>query len=365
MNYGKLDLQRFKPGAMVRCNGGFHVVADPFRMPFYALKNAFSPVGSFMDKLRVLSLRNNLLQGPPESTLNQQESTVLQYLQEKGFTRTMIERFFRPFYQGIFLAPLSEQSARVFAYVFRMFSAAPVSLPRHGIGQFTAQLANSLPGCVSIELGRQVKQIAINSVRVLNSENGAEEIISTPATIVATDGPAAVRLLEGKIKTNTSRGSICIYFESPSPPPIEGPILVLNGIGEEDGPVNNMFVPTSVSKSYAPEGKTLISTTIVGNAINKTDADLEEAVREQMSRWFGEDEVKQWWMLRVYRIPHSQTAQDPDFIFQREVTVGDGIFVCGDHRNAPTVNGALSSGQLAAKEAIEYLSESRIEVVAC
>jgi hypothetical protein len=35
------------------------------------------------------------------------------YLRDaQGFGEGMIGRFFRPFYQGIFLAPLSEQSSR-------------------------------------------------------------------------------------------------------------------------------------------------------------------------------------------------------------------------------------------------------------
>lgn len=33
LNYKKLDLQKFDPGAVVRYNGGFHLVSDPIRKP--------------------------------------------------------------------------------------------------------------------------------------------------------------------------------------------------------------------------------------------------------------------------------------------------------------------------------------------
>lgn len=31
LNYKKLNLQRFDPGALVRCDGAFHLVSDPIR----------------------------------------------------------------------------------------------------------------------------------------------------------------------------------------------------------------------------------------------------------------------------------------------------------------------------------------------
>jgi len=60
------------------------------------------------------------------------ECTTAEYLRKEGFTSSMIDRFFSPFYQGIFLAPLEEQSSRMFEYVFRMFLSAPASLPSKG-----------------------------------------------------------------------------------------------------------------------------------------------------------------------------------------------------------------------------------------
>lgn len=33
LNYKLLDLQRFDPGAVVRYDGGFHLVSDPIRKP--------------------------------------------------------------------------------------------------------------------------------------------------------------------------------------------------------------------------------------------------------------------------------------------------------------------------------------------
>lgn len=49
--------------------------------------------------------------------------------------------------QGIYLAPLSEQSSRMFEFVFKMFAERGISLPKAGIGAVSDQLASQLkPG---------------------------------------------------------------------------------------------------------------------------------------------------------------------------------------------------------------------------
>lgn len=60
------------------------------------------------------------------------EVTTEEYLRKEGFSDLMIDRFFRPFYQGIFLGDLKEQSSRMFEFLFRMFVSGPASLPSAG-----------------------------------------------------------------------------------------------------------------------------------------------------------------------------------------------------------------------------------------
>lgn len=239
----------------------------------------------------------------------------------------------------------------MFRFIFRMFAEAPASLPAAGIGAVAKQMRKSLPSNVDLRLNSPVCKVSEGHVQV------GEEVYDAPVVILATEGPEAVRLLGSRISTTSSRGSICLYFSSDRPSPVDEPILVLNGDGPEDGPVNNMFVPSQVAPSYAPAGKTLISTTIVGDELGQSDKALEEAVRRQMSKWFGAEEVGHWVHLATYRIPHSQPSQSPDFVFERETCLGDGLFVCGDHRNSPTLHGAIMSGRAAAKEALNYFAD--------
>lgn len=313
-------------------------------------------MGSVMDKLRVALLRTKLISVPLETVLHPSEPSVPldRHLQNIGFSIPFINAFFRPFYQGIFLAPLKDQCSHMFNFVFRMFAEGAASLPKNGIGAVSQQMLTSLPKSVEVKLNSAVSSVSAGQVVA----HGV--IYEAPVVIVATEGPEAVRLLGGKFSTNSSRGSICLYFSSNKAAPLSRGMLVLNGNGNEEGPVNNMFVPSQIAPSYAPPGKTLISTTIVGDELGQSDSDLEISVRKHMAGWFGQQEVDEWKLIRIYRIRHSQSAQGPDYIFDRGVSVGDGIFVCGDHRNSPTLHGAILSGETGAKEAMMHIESLKI-----
>lgn len=354
LDYDLLHLKQFLPGAAIHVASGFHILSDPFRAPILAVRGLFGPIGNISDKIRVALLRLSLDSTPLDDVYKSNVSKPLdEHLSSLGFSTAFVSQFFRPFYQGIFLSTLQEQSAAMFSFVFKMFSSAPASLPAAGMAEVPRQMYQKLPeSLVKVSLNSPVLRVSSGEV-VLNDNQ--ETRLSAPVVIVATDGPQAARLLGGDI-ISSSRGSICLYFTKKGPAPLHKPILVLNG-DPDDGPVNNMFFPSVVAPSYAPSGHTLISTTIVGDELLKSDEELEEAVRQQMSRWFGKEEVSEWIFLKSYRIPHSQTPQSPHFSFDQNVSVGDGVFVCGDHRDTPTVNGAIHSGRRAATAALSYLNK--------
>ena len=56
LDYAALDLKPLLPGALIRVDGRFHRVVDPWRRPIEAALNALAPVGSLADKARVARL---------------------------------------------------------------------------------------------------------------------------------------------------------------------------------------------------------------------------------------------------------------------------------------------------------------------
>ena len=83
------------------------------------------------------------------------------------------------------------------------------------------------------------------------------------------------------------------------------------------------------------------------------DGDLESAARTQLRGWWG-DAVDSWQHLRTYRIAHGQPDQNPPLHPKRSVSLGDGLFVCGDHRDTGSIQGALFSGRRCAEAVLGH-----------
>jgi predicted NAD/FAD-dependent oxidoreductase len=73
-----------------------------------------------------------------------------------------------------------------------------------------------------------------------------------------------------------------------------------------------------------------------------------QAVIQDLARWFGEEAVKKFKHLKTYRIPFAQPSQAPPTDLCKSASAGPGLFVCGDHRTAATLEGAIVSGLRAA-----------------
>ncbi|MEM0924731.1 MAG: FAD-dependent oxidoreductase, partial [Planctomycetota bacterium] len=53
LDYEALRLRAFEPGALIRKDGRFRRLGDPWRRPLQAVSTALSPVGTLADKLRI------------------------------------------------------------------------------------------------------------------------------------------------------------------------------------------------------------------------------------------------------------------------------------------------------------------------
>lgn len=344
LDYKALGLRSFTPGALVRFGGNFHYVADPFRRPFDAIAGIFSPVGSLIDKFRVGLLRESVVDGRWQDRFREKETTTLESLGESGFSSKIVERFFRPFLGGVFLESDLTTSSRFFRFVFRMFSLGESTLPAEGMEAIPKQIAARLPED-SIRLGAKVVRIEANGVEI---EGG--EFIEGAAVVVAAEGHAAARLLGQKFDGEWN-GTTCIYFAADEAPEYK-PILILNGEGS--GPINNICFPANVAPSYSPSGKALISVTLIG--AGHPPEETVRAVRGQLTEWYG-GRVDEWEHLRTYEIPFALPRHDAGALSEpeRPVRVRRGVYVCGDHRDNASIQGAMVSGRRAAEAVLEDL----------
>ena len=337
-----LGFRPFAPGALIRWRGAVHRLDDPFRVPASLFDALRSPVSTFADKLRVGLHRASVCRGRAQRLLQTPGVPAIAALKRRGYSPRIIETFFRPFYSGVFLEPGLATSSAMLDFTFRMFASGDVVLPATGMGAIPAHLAEQLePG--TLRLGRRVSAIEAGTVVL---EGGQR--IEASAVVIATAAHQVAALVPGAQPDSVCwNATACLYFDAPEAPYIE-PMLMLDAEGS--GPINHLAVLSNVARSYAPDGRHLISASTVGIP-NLDDAGLEAAARQQLAGWFGPQAVGAWRLLRLQRIPHALPRQLPDDLSppHRPAKLRPGLFLCGDHRAQSSSQGALASGRLAAE----------------
>jgi phytoene dehydrogenase-like protein len=301
-----LDIRCFEPGALIWDGSAMSTVGDPLRRPGTAISTEL---------------------------LRQSDISTIDALRAEGFSDRMIEGFFRPLVGGIQLDPTLQTSRRMFDVILRSLITGDAGVPAQGMGALSDQLATRLPdGSIRLRTRAQ----AVSSGRVDVEGHGP---IEAAAVVVATEGPAAADLLG--LPPVESNPATCVWFAADDPP-MTDPFIVLDSSGA--GPASNIAVMTNIAPEYAPDRCALIAAACPG----VLDPDAESAVRGQLRAIWG-GEVEGWRHLRTDAIAHGQPRQHPPFSPKQRVDLGDGLYVCGDHRDTASIQGALFSGRRCAE----------------
>ena len=339
LDYAKLDLRPFKAGALIRYRGQFHRAFDPTRHPTEAVATALTPLVTFGDQLALAKLWVDVLARSPETLLSSgPERSTEDELAARGFSPRALQTFFRPFFGGVFLQPRLTTSSRFFLYTFRLFATGRAAVPADGMGAIPQQLADRLADAnVPVRLNAPVAERTTEGVTLSTGER-----VAASAVVVATDLPAARRLLPDLPDQAAGgvRSTLTLWFDAPTPA-VGSATLVLNGDGADDGPINHLAELSAVSERYAPPGRSLVQASVV----RPVDGDPVPAVRAQLARWVGPAALS-WRHLRTDRIAFGLPPADPPTMLvpRRPVRLAERLFVCGDHRDQPSIEGAITSG---------------------
>ena len=345
LDYDRLALKPFAPGAIIRIKGKFYRVADPRRRPSDLWGTLNAPIGSLGDRFRIIKLARNLRKSTVGELFSMPDMPTIDFLNSLGFSNQIIRRFFKPFFAGVCLDPEIRASSRVFRYVYRVFDTGDVALPSQGMGDIATQLAENLPKD-RIRTGNRVLSLTEQEVLLTSGER-----VEGCAVVLATEGPETARLL-GAPEPVGSRGELCLYFTAKEPP-ITEPYMILNGDGT--GWVNSLTVPSLVAPSYAPAGQALISVVVIGH-LSSDNPTVEATVREELTAWFGK-RVGDWRHLKTYRIEHALPEQQPPMPDPSTPSSAkkNGVYICGEYGSVPGIQWALLSGRLAAERVLEDL----------
>lgn len=327
-----LRLRRVRSGAVIRRYGKWLVLPDPLRHPGELLDALRSPVGTWMDKLRVALLALGSLGNRAENCFVGGSLTTLQFLQRCGFSEGMIETFWRPFLAGVFLDWELNTSSDLFRFLLPLFAWGRVAVPAGGMQQIPLQLERRLTP------GRVVLETRVEKLEGTRCWDQHGRLWEGEQLVLALEGSGADRLL-GRESSVRWAGTCTTYFASPTSIGGRGR-LHLNADGA-DSCIQHLICMSDFAPEYAPSGQHLISVSSLFGV------PTEDELRGQLQEWFGAC-VGSWRLLRQDHVPQSLPTLAPGNR-PRELKVAEGVWRCGDYTAYPSLNAAVASGRTVAE----------------
>ncbi|MEV1156233.1 FAD-dependent oxidoreductase [Micromonospora chokoriensis] len=335
----RLDLRYFTSGVLVRKGDDLLRLVNPLREPTGAPGTALAGVGSLRDRLRFAALAAGCATLPAARLLAAPETSAETALRRAGLSDAIIEELLRPFLSGVFIDRELATSSHVLAMVVRSFARGRIGLPAEGMAALPRAIADPLPADL-LDLDTPVAEVAPGRVRTQAGD------IRCRAVVVAVDPPAVPALLPAV--TTVRMHSYTTYYHSAPEPPLTEPILLVDGDRREI--VANTVVLSNAAPTYAPAGRHLIATSVVGPT-----APPEPTIRAELTRLYGQS-TADWTHLTTVAVPQAlPAAPPPQGRLRKPVSMGEGLFVAGDHRDSPSIQGALASGWRAAGAVLEEL----------
>ncbi len=340
---GALALRPFGAGVVVatrhRGRERRDVLGDPRRLPRAALSSALAPLGSPREKAAFAAWALAAGYGPAHAvrdSTRRPDTTLARSLDAAGVGGRLRRAVVTPFLAGVLGEDGGATSAAFARLVVRSFVRGTPAVPAAGVQALPELLAAALPPA-TVRLGAPVRGLDDAAL------HGAR------AVVVATDAWTARELVTG-LDAPAARG-LTTFWHAADDPPSASDLLHVDG--DRRGPVVNSAVISNPAPSYAPPGRHLVATTVLGDAgghLARTEAE----VLAQLRGVYGTS-TSGWHLVRAHALPRALPALPPPLEARRPVDLGGGVFVAGDHRDTASQQGALASGRRAADAVLARL----------
>ncbi|MEV0182989.1 NAD(P)/FAD-dependent oxidoreductase [Streptomyces sp. NPDC050625] len=332
------DGRRHRAGAPAgggSARGALHAVRALASAPRGAVASparAGAPMGGAVDQARLGVALARIAATPVERILARPELPAAQALAVRGVPARTIDGFLRPLLAALLCDPELRTSSRCADLALRAFASGRLSVPEGGAEALPELLARGLPPG-TVHTGVRVTSVSTTSVTT--AEHGE---IRCRAVLLATDARAAAELLPGLRVPDFH--PVTVVHHTTDEPLGTGASLLLDA--DRGGPVAHTAMVSAVDPSRAPADRTLVSSTVLGTPPEGVDT----AVRMHLSRLYGTS-TRRWETLAVHHTAEAVPAMRPPHDPRRPVRLLAGLYVCGDHRDTSTVQGALHSAHRA------------------
>lgn len=340
LNLPALNLKTFDPGAVIFDEKDSYIISDPLRNPLKVVGMAFSRVGTFLDKVKMYSLTQELKKKSVEDIFNEPSIPTLQYLKNYGFSDQIINNFFKPFFRGIFLEKQLNTSSRMFEFVFKMFSQGHAAIPEKGMQEVPNMLRKQL-GTTQIYFNSPVEKVEGQTITLKNGEQ-----LEADRILICTQPDQIMPQLQGQF--SKPKQVINLYF-SLQKSFMARPMLGL--VPGEKFLINNLVFLDDVSASYSTSDRSLLSVTVLESDLEEKE--LIKQVQKELEHISGikGDYFK---FIKSYYIPYALPSLDDikGSIPITECKITDHVFLGGDYLLNGSTNAAMTSGRLVAQSVL-------------
>ena len=282
----------------------------------------------------------------PRSVIRGSDRSLEDGWRRVGLCGPLRREVMEPFLAGVLAEDAGSTSDAFARLLVRMFALGAPGVPERGIGALPAQLAAFVRAAgADIRLGMRVAR--------LRGRDGVTEVdvtgapaLSARAVVVAVGPGAVTDLLD--VPRPATKGLQTWWFAADAAPSASALLAV---DGRRRGPVVNSVVLSNAAPTYAPPGRHLVEATCLLPASARSDpsaAAQESDVRRQLAEIWSAD-AQTWSLLRRDDIVDALPDQPPPLRVTSPARIGDGLYVAGDHRDTASIQGALVSGQRAAR----------------
>lgn len=222
------------------------------------------------------------------------------------------------------------------------FVRGRIGLPAAGMQAVGEQLAARLPAG-RLRLSTAVRTVSAGTVVTDTGTWTAD------AVVVATDPGTAARLLP-MVEAAAPR-QVTTHLHVLPESPWTSPLIVLGGPG---GRLVNSVVLSDAQPRYSPDGRALVASSTL-------EPTTEEDVRREIA---SAHDVSPSYLehLTSITVTGAQPAALPPLRLRQPVDLGEGLYVCGDHRDTPSIQGAMASGARTARAVLRGLRPAALPV---
>lgn len=322
--------------------------------------------------LDLVRLRNALARFaalPPERLLNRTELPAAQALSARGLPSRTADSLVRPLLSALLCDPELTTSSRVADLTLHSFARAGLCVPEGGAQRLPELLAAGLPAGT---VRRGVRAVSVTTRGVATEEHGT---FGCRSVVVATGALEAAELLPGlrvpdfhpvtvlhHAVDSTADGAPqgALTPQEAGPRDLLGtdgtapelPSLLVDGdngggqrsLAPAGGPVSHSWTASAVDPVRAPRDRALVTSVVLGRATTDPTAVLDKAARPQLAALHGTS-TDNWTLLAAHHDPYAVPAMPTPHDLRRPVRVLSGLYVCGDHRDTSSAQGALVSAR--------------------